>query len=417
MENDGIEIHFSEDIVILAESTKPEDYELEDWIREWAEFGLEVSQLASMKKDALDVAANIEEAAVLKFADLVDEETQAFAERLGALEQLTDVNDQQAGFGKVLKELKDFVNPKHTDSVLFKYKQSLEQVTDENGLFRKAVRLELAKEGGISQKLQDIAEKMGLEEKEKEVSRKSTLKGDLIEDTLKLNLESLFPGNDLTFTKLTNTTGEIKNSKKGDIILNFGTDHVLHDRPIIYEMKSDDRFFLDYEQNTETSATHYLGKAMENRVCKVGIFVMDKATALEQKGWKRSLTVAENKIFVVWDPDDPSTDWLLTVATYIAIGRNKPPKDVIDPNERSAIIRVTKELEAEATRYSKMRTEINSILSNSNKLSENIRKGSDGIQRCIKHAKTTLKVLQMDSTELTHIEFEDVDLESGVEEE
>ena len=75
------------------------------------------------------------------------------------------------------------------------------------------------------------------------------------------------------------------------------------------------------------------------------------------------------------------------------------------------------ELEAEATRYSKMRTEINPILSNSTKLSENIRKGSDGIQRCIKHAKTTLKVLQMDSTELTHIEFEDVDLESGVEEE
>ena len=55
-----------------------------------------------------------------------------------------------------------------------------------------------------------------LDEKEKEVSRKSTLKGDKIEDTLLLNLENLFPGNDLTFNKLTNTTGELKNSKKGD---------------------------------------------------------------------------------------------------------------------------------------------------------------------------------------------------------
>ena len=112
-------------------------------------------------------AANIEEAAVLKFADLVDEETQAFAERLGALEQLTDVNDQQAGFGKVLKELKDFVNPKHTDSVLFKYKQSLEQVTDENGLFRKAVRLELAKEGGSRKNCKILLKKWVLR-KEKE---------------------------------------------------------------------------------------------------------------------------------------------------------------------------------------------------------------------------------------------------------
>ena len=140
---------------------------------------------------------------------------------------------------------------------------------------------------------------------------------------------------------------------------------------------------------------------------------MDKATALEHKGWKRSLTVAGDKIFVVWDPDDPSTDWLLTVATYIAIGRNKPPENVIDPKERDAIRKVTKELEAEATRYSKMRTQIDNIQSNADKLSDHIRIGADGIQRCIKHAKTTLKILEMDSTELTDIEFDDVNLESS----
>jgi hypothetical protein len=77
---------------------------------------------------------------------------------------------------------------------------------------------------------------------------------------------------------------------------------------------------------------------------------------------------------------------------------------------------VTKELVAEATRYGKMRTHIDNITSAADNLSDQIRIGDDGIQRCIKHAKATLKVLEMDSTELTDIEFDDVDLESGGEE-
>ena len=68
------------------------------------------------------------------------------------------MNDQQAGFGKVLKELKDFVNPKHTDSVLFKYKQSLEQVTDEMDYSERQSDLNWQRKEG-PQKLQDIAEK------------------------------------------------------------------------------------------------------------------------------------------------------------------------------------------------------------------------------------------------------------------
>ena len=137
---------------------------------------------------------------------------------------------------------------------------------------------------------------------------------------------------------------------------------------------------------------------------------MDKATA--QK-FPRDLTVAGDKIFIVWDPEDPRSDWLLSVATYIAMGINKPPENVIDPEQREAIRKVTKELEAEATRYGKMSTQIGKIQTNADDLSEQIRIGGDGIKRCIKHAETTLKVLEMDSTELTDMEFENVDNESG----
>tara|TARA_B110000003_G_C16597278_1_gene514224 strand:+ start:179 stop:1459 length:1281 start_codon:yes stop_codon:yes gene_type:complete len=426
MEFESLNIEIPEDLVILANSTKPEDIPLDEWILEWTKFGLEVSQMASSRKEALDIQANIVASAESKFSTIIGKigtgegqllegvgiQISNYEDRLDDLERLTDLKEKEVGFGRLFQDIKDFVNPNNTDSIIYQYNTMIGNVDDENGLIRTAIRKELAKEGGITKSLGEISLKLGLDEKEKEVTRKSTLKGDEIEDTLLLNLENLFPGNDLTFNKLTNTTGAIKMSKKGDVILRFGTDHALHGCPIIYEMKSDDTFYLE-GSNPDTSATDYLALAMKNRECKVGIFVMDKATAFENKGWKRSLTVAGDKIFVVWDPDDPSTDWLLTVATYIAIGRNKPPENVIDPKERDAISKVTTELEAEATRYSKMRTQIDNIQSNADKLSEHIRIGADGIQRCIKHAKTTLKILEMDSTELTDIDFDDVNLDSN----
>jgi hypothetical protein len=404
-----LNIEIPEELVILANSTKPDDISLEEWILEWTRFGLEVSQKASSRKEALEIGANIQKAAVSKFAELVDAETDAFGDRLVALEDLTDVTKKEAGFGRLFKDLKDFVDPNNTESSIYKYNQALENVDDEEGLFRKAIRAELTKDGGVTGTLGEIRTKLGLDEKEKETFRKSTLKGDEHEDTLLLNLKSLFPGNDLSFTKLTNTTGFLKNSKKGDVILRFGTDHALHGCPIIYEMKSDTSFFLEGD-NPKTSATDYLEEAMENRRCKVGIFVMDKTTA--QK-FPRDLTVAGDKIFVVWDPEDPRTDWLLTAATYIAIGRNKPPENVIDPKQMDAITKVTADLEAEAKRYSKMSSRIGSIQSHADKLSEHIRIGEGAIKRCIKNAKTTLKVLEMEATELTDIELEDVDTESG----
>jgi hypothetical protein len=404
-----LNIEIPEELVILANSTKPDDISLEEWILEWTRFGLEVSQKASSRKEALEIGANIQKAAVSKFGELVDAETDAFGDRLDALEDLTDVTKKEAGFGRLFKDLKDFVDPNNTESSIYKYNQALENVDDEEGLFRKAIRAELTKDGGVTGTLGEIRTKLGLDEKEKETFRKSTLKGDEHEDTLLLNLKSLFPGNDLSFTKLTNTTGFLKNSKKGDVILRFGTDHALHGCPIIYEMKSDTSFFLEGD-NPKTSATDYLEEAMENRRCKVGIFVMDKTTA--QK-FPRDLTVAGDKIFVVWDPEDPRTDWLLTAATYIAIGRNKPPENVIDPKQMDAITKVTADLEAEAKRYSKMSSRIGSIQSHADKLSEHIRIGEGAIKRCIKNAKTTLKVLEMEATELTDIELEDVDTESG----
>ena len=60
-----------------------------------------------------------------------------------------------------------------------------------------------------------------------------------------------------------------------------------------------------------------------------------------------------------------------------------------------------------------MKVSIDNIQRDADKLSDNIRIGAEGIQRCIKHAEKTLKILEMDSTKLTNINFDDVDHESG----
>ena len=124
-----------------------------------------------------------------------------YEERLSDLEKLTDLKEKEVGFGKLFQDIKDFVNPNNTGSIIYQYNTMIQNVDDENGLIRTAIRKELAKEGGITKSLGEISEKLGLDEKQKEIFRMSTLKGDEIEDTLLLNLENLFPGNDLTFNK------------------------------------------------------------------------------------------------------------------------------------------------------------------------------------------------------------------------
>ena len=59
MPSNIMNIEIPEELVILANSTKPEDIPLDEWILEWTKFGLEVSQMASSRKEALDIQANI----------------------------------------------------------------------------------------------------------------------------------------------------------------------------------------------------------------------------------------------------------------------------------------------------------------------------------------------------------------------
>ena len=426
MTSKTLDIEIPEDLVNLAKNTKPDDIDLEEWILEWTRFGLEVSQKASSRKEALEISANIEKAAGDKFGELVQavmnqmgtgegqlfeglgEQVSEYQIRLDDLESLTDLNEKQEGFGKLFTELRNFVDPKHTESAAFKFEEMIGTLDNENNLIRSAIRTELAREGGISGTLSRISAQLNIDATESEMRRKSTLKGDTFEDTMINVLEEQLGSNDLTFTK---TKGQIGfaahgsgNNKKGDIRLYFGPNHVLHGSPIIVEAKSDASFFQNNPANPEKSADIYLQKAMENRKCDVGIWVQDADTAVGSK-WPKNFMVSGDKIFVVWDQEDPSTDWRLLSAVYIAMGRNRT-RESTSGDGSNKIREVITDLNLEAENFADMQKAVKTITSRSKDLSGMIAKGSVRLANCIEDVKKTLISLQSDTDDLTDLEFE-----------
>lgn len=421
-------------IINIAKSTIPEGYTLESWILEWTEFGIEVSQKASSRKEAIDVAENISDAAAAKFGELVGytkekigfkdgqlfedvgKQFDDYKDRLEALERLTDLTQKEKGFGKLFEEVIAFVDPNDTKSAIYQYQQLLKEVEDENGLVRRALRAELAKDGGLTDQVGKVLTEMNIESGRQQIRRKSAVKGGKFEDTLVGVLGELVGSNDISFQKTGNTIGVLPqglgHNKKGDIRVNFGKGHTLHGNPIIIEAKDDTSFFPCNPGNTEKCAETYLNKAMENRECSVGIWIHNKKTA---KHFDREFTVTGNTIFVVWDEDDPGTDWLLLAAIYIAMGRVKIGGDDVDVEERTAISQLISNLNGEVERYVKMKKFIGRIKTNAKHLDREITMGDKRITEVFDDAKELLNDLDGDSDH-SNIEFEDSDSTAASEE-
>jgi len=418
-----------EHLLRQAENTLPEGTELNDWILQWTEFGLNAAELASSRREAIEIQATLAAVAHSKYSELIDYvkdnlgvgEDQLFEEvgtqlsnfesRMSEIETITNVSDRNSAFGELFNQLQAFVDPTNTQSAIYRYNQMLLNIDDEDGLIRQAIAKELGKQGGILSILNTLNQQLSERRQRAEVIRGTPLKGDTFEESLLLNLRNLIGGQSVQFTNVGQLTGHTPRSFKGDIELTFTEEHVLAGKKIVYEAKDEDGWYID-GPNPDTSATNYLTLAQTNRAAEIGVFVLSREQWVEGR-WPRELTVLGNQIFVVWDQDDPRTDWLITAATFIAIGRMKAVEDQIDPNQREAIASVTGRLEVEVERYGRMRGHIDRIQSNADNLSDQLRIGEGAIERCIREANNTLRILNMEGVELTDIEFDFVDIESG----
>jgi hypothetical protein len=142
----------------------------------------------------------------------------------------------------------------------------------------------------------------------KEESRRSTRHGYDFEDAVFEEIEAACRAAGDIAVHTGNTTGLIKNCKKGDIVVELGCEHAAAGARIVIEAKEQASFTL------KDSLTE-IEEARKNRDAAVGLAVLSARTAPRGIG---SLTRHGNDVVIVWDPEDHGTDFVMGAGLSVA---------------------------------------------------------------------------------------------------
>ncbi|HEY1696382.1 MAG TPA: hypothetical protein VGG39_29665 [Polyangiaceae bacterium] len=104
------------------------------------------------------------------------------------------------------------------------------------------------------------------------------------------------------------TTGAIKLCKKGDCVVELGTESAAANARIVWEAK-------EKQQYTQRSALAEIEEARRNRQAQVGVFVFSRKTAPEGI---EALRRYGSDVVVVWDAEDPASDVVVKAAYSLA---------------------------------------------------------------------------------------------------
>ena len=112
-----------------------------------------------------------------------------------------------------------------------------------------------------------------------------------------------------TATRTGNTTGRIRNNKKGDCVIKLGPERAAPGAQIVVEAKEDQSYTLQ-------RALTEIEEARKNRDSSSGVFVFSKRTA--PGDILEPLARYGDDVVVIWDTEDPATDAYLGAALSIA---------------------------------------------------------------------------------------------------
>lgn len=125
------------------------------------------------------------------------------------------------------------------------------------------------------------------------------------------------------FERTGSKTGLISNRKLGDCVVELGPEHIAAGAKIVVEAKQDQSFDLP-------KAREYIDQARKNRGASVGLFVSSKRTS--PLGMDDVCRLGQD-VFVIWDPEDPSTDVFLKVGLTLATGLCVRPRTHAESRE------------------------------------------------------------------------------------
>jgi hypothetical protein len=168
------------------------------------------------------------------------------------------------------------------------------------------------------------------------------------------------------------TTGLIKNCKKGDAVVEMGPDSPAPGAKIVVEAKESASFDL-------RSALAEIGEARANRGAECGIFVFSKKLAPSSL---EPLARYGQDLIVVWDADDPASDIHLKLAqsvaralcTRAALAREHAAVDF------TSIDKALAEIDKQIKELDEIRTWTETIKNNSDKILNRLRISQDKLR-------------------------------------
>jgi hypothetical protein len=237
---------------------------------------------------------------------------------------------------------------------------------------------------------QDVRESLVRLEERKRGDAKSPRGGFSFEDAVVRFVQHAVQGAPIEVNTTANTVGAKPGCKKGDQVLRFTAESIYAGGALVVEAKRDSSY-------TVTRALEELELARGNRTAGAGVFVMARSHAPVAFP---TFARFGSDILVVWDNEDEGTDAYLHAAVLLGLAiasRQRRPDDAGDIDALSDIEhRIQKELD----RLDKMRKLTESIRADAEKLGEEVRKGSDALGLLLRKAKSTLKALNVELTEV-----------------
>lgn len=194
----------------------------------------------------------------------------------------------------------------------------------------------------------------------KQEAARSTRHGDDFEAAVFDQLNSLSQRAGDVATPTGNTTGRIKNCKKGDAVIELGPEHAAAGARIVAEAKEDASYTLH-------KALAEIDEARKNRDAGVGLFVFSAGHAPDGL---EPLVRYGNDVVLVWDAEDPRSDVVLVAGISVAralCARRRARSDA-EAADFDAIERAILEIEKQAGGLDEVTRSAETIKSGSEKI-------------------------------------------------
>ena len=175
-------------------------------------------------------------------------------------------------------------------------------------------------------------------------------------------------------TRTGNTTGLVRNCKKGDVVVQLGPESAAPGAWIVVEAKEDQSYTLQ-------KALTEIAEARKNRGASTGLFVFSQRTVPQDV--VEPLTRYGDDVVVVWDAEDGATDAYLKAALSVAraLSVRSTAEGAALGVDVEGLERAVREIERQAGGLDEIAKSAQAIDSHVNKILDRARIVKNGLER------------------------------------